>query len=128
LATLGPPIQSEHGRTVYLSGALPQIPTTTPAGARQSYGYTESLRLLELSPGSRGPQHYSLGIETVYVLDGAIGIISRDGSVRRVFAGEGAVVAPSEMTVLSNPGATAARALLYYVTPGSEPYQVDSGN
>ena len=113
----------EHGRVVYESASLGRLTTGTHPGGF-TFGYTESLRLTELAPGGSSPSHYPIGYEALYVLEGTIEVLS--GSDRTdLRTGRGWLVQPRETVRFSNQGTTRARALVFFASPGGEPYQVD---
>jgi len=115
-----------HGFVVYESPPLPSLPTGTHPGGAFTLGYTESLRLVELAPGGSSPLHYPTGYEALYVLEGAVDIVFST-SHTQVGEAQGHTVGPLEVVRLVNHQQTPSRILVFFASPGGEPYQVDLG-
>ncbi len=113
-----------HGPLTYESSALAPLATGTHPGGVYTLGYTETLRRLELDPGARSPLHSTSGYEAIYVLEGAVELRA-PGRVLVLAAGAGAVIEPRQSVQLVNTRSEPGRALLFFVTPGGEPYEVD---
>lgn len=113
------------GEPVFASPELPELPTGSHPGGSFTLGYTESLRLLRLEPGATTPWHYPVGYEAIFVLEGSVELRPREGRPRRIGAGDGFVVSPRQIVEIANAETTEARVLLFFATPGGEPYQVD---
>lgn len=113
-----------HGPETYASAALAPLPTGTHPRSALTLGYTQTLRRLELDPAGRSPSHFTVGYEAVFVLDGALEL--RVGAMSsRLSAGAGQVVAPRQLIQFVNVTTAPARALLLFVTPGGEPFEID---
>jgi quercetin dioxygenase-like cupin family protein len=116
--------RSEHGAMLYESAPLAKLPTGTHPGGTYTLGYTETLRRLELDAGAKSATHTTAGYEFVHVLDGKIEVRS-DGAAVALAEGGGHVIAPGHAVQLTNTGSEPARALVFFVTPGGEPFEVD---
>lgn len=114
----------EHGVVIFQSKALASLHTGTHSGGIYTLGYTETLRRLELDPGGKSPLHSSSGYESIYILEGALDLRSAD-TVVSLTSGSGQVIAPHQTVQVVNTGSAPAKALLFFITPGGEPYELD---
>jgi len=109
---------------MYESAALAPLATGTHPSGAYTLGYTETLRRLELDPGARSPVHSTSGYEAIYVLEGTLELRS-PGRVLALPAGAGVVIEPRQSVQLVNTRSEPGRALLFFITPGGEPYETD---
>ncbi len=114
-----------HGPVVFESAALAPLATGTHPGGVYTLGYTETLRRLELDPAAQGPVHSTSGYEMIYVLEGALEL-RLQGRASALAAGAAQVIASRQAIQIVNNGSAPATALMFFVTPGGEPYEVDS--
>jgi len=113
-----------HGSVAFESTALSPLATGTHPGGFYTLGYTETLRRLELDAGARSPVHLASGYEAIYVLEGTLELRS-PGHVLVLPGGAGVVIEPRQSVQLVNTRSEPGRALLFFITPGGEPYETD---
>jgi quercetin dioxygenase-like cupin family protein len=87
--------------------------------------YTESLRLVVVQPGGRSAAHLHSGVEVVLLLEGRV--LVRSGLFAPSFfaLGEGFYMLPKVPVQVINVGNTAARTLVYSITPEGAPFSTE---